>query len=115
GHADAGVAAGEADAERPPGPRPDAELPAEVERMRRPRAGREVAAVATTVHAKLDELVADAEDDGAGQVRRVRGEKLEVARRDARDRVAVLVGAIEVAIVHEVHRAADHADAARRK
>ena len=109
----ADVAQRDAEPQRPA--RADAELPAEVERVRGAGAGREIATIAAAVDAKLHELVAEAEDERAGETGRVRGDELEVARRDARDRIAVGVGTIEIAIVDEVYRPADHADAVRRK
>ena len=109
------IAERDADAQRRTRPRAHVELPAEIERVRCAGPGRKVAAVAAAVHAELHELVTDSEHERAGQVRRERGDELDVARRDAGDRVAVLIRAIEVAVVDEVHRAADDADAAGRE
>ncbi len=107
------VAQRHADPQRTAGPH--AELSAEIEPVRHARSRGKVAAVAAAIDPKLHELVADPEHERAREVRRVGREEFEVARRDARDRVAVLVGAIEVAVIDEIDRAADHADAARGK
>src|SRR5207247_9955071 len=99
------------DAPRAAGPAP--ELPADIDRVGRPRALGKVPAVPAAIHPELEQLVVDAEGERARQVRRIGGEKLEVARGDARNRVAIDVGAIEIAVVDQVYRTADHADAAR--
>src|SRR5439155_1178327 len=83
------------------GPGADTELAPEVEGVSRAPARRKIPAVAAAIDTELDELVTDAEHERAGQIGRVRCEELEIARRDARDRIAVLVGAIEIAVVHK--------------
>ena len=83
--------------------------------MRGTRTGGEIAAITAAVDAELHELVAHAEDNGAGQVRRVGRHEFKVACSEARDGIAVDVGARQVAVVNEIHRPAQYPDAARRK
>src|SRR5207245_9203276 len=64
------------------------DLAAHVDRVRRAARAGEVRAVAAAVHDELHQLVVHPEAEGAGDPRGVRGDELEVTRRDAPDRVA---------------------------
>src|SRR5204863_3997235 len=94
-------------------PRADGELAAHIQGVRYAVPVGKVAAVTGTVDDELDQLVVDAQEDRARQRGGVGREELDVAGRNARDGIAGGVGALQVAVVDEVHRAAQHAEAVR--